>query len=42
MNCIIIEDELPAQNIIKSYTRKIPDLELIASFQTAISANEIL
>ncbi|WBX71043.1 LytR/AlgR family response regulator transcription factor [Tenacibaculum retecalamus] len=42
MNCIIIEDELPAQNIVKSYIRKIPDLELIAAFQTAISANEFL
>ncbi|MCT4700055.1 LytR/AlgR family response regulator transcription factor [Tenacibaculum haliotis] len=42
MNCIIIEDELPAQNIVKSYIRKIPDLELKAAFQTAISANEFL
>ncbi|WP_275315970.1 LytR/AlgR family response regulator transcription factor [Tenacibaculum bernardetii] len=42
MNCIIIEDELPAQNIVKNYIRKIPDLELIAAFQTATSANEFL
>ncbi|WBX73659.1 LytTR family DNA-binding domain-containing protein [Tenacibaculum pacificus] len=40
MDCIIIEDELPAQNIIKNYIRKIPDLEVIATFQTAMKANE--
>ena len=42
MNCIIIEDELPAQNIVKNYISKIPDIELINSFQTAISANNFL
>ena len=42
MTCIIIEDELPAQNIIKNYIRKIPDLNLINTFQTAISANTFL
>lgn len=42
MNCIIIEDELPAQNVLKNYIRKIPDLELINSFQTAISAHQFL
>ncbi|WP_214985400.1 LytR/AlgR family response regulator transcription factor [Tenacibaculum dicentrarchi] len=40
MDCIIIEDELPAQYIIKNYIRKIPDLELIATFQTAMKAND--
>ncbi|MBE7692244.1 response regulator transcription factor [Tenacibaculum finnmarkense] len=40
MDCIIIEDELPAQYIIKNYIRKIPDLEVIATFQTAMKANE--
>ncbi|WP_370408444.1 LytR/AlgR family response regulator transcription factor [Tenacibaculum dicentrarchi] len=40
MDCIIIEDELPAQYIIKSYIRKIPNLEVIATFQTAMKANE--
>lgn len=39
MKCIIIEDELPAQNILKNYINKIPDLILIDNFQTAISAN---
>ncbi len=39
MNCIIIEDELPAQNILKNYIGKIPDLTLIDAFQTATNAN---
>ena len=40
MNCIIIEDELPAQNILKSFIKKIPDVTLINTFQTALSAND--
>ncbi|SEC38574.1 DNA-binding response regulator, LytR/AlgR family [Tenacibaculum sp. MAR_2009_124] len=42
MNCIIIEDEMPAQRILKSYIKKIPDLNLKGSFQTASSANLFL
>ena len=42
MNCIIIEDELPAQNILKSYLRKVPDITLLKTFQTALSANDYL
>lgn len=42
MKCIIIEDELPAQTILKKYIHKIPDIELIDTFQTAISANNFL
>ncbi|MGB1043228.1 MAG: LytR/AlgR family response regulator transcription factor [Tenacibaculum sp.] len=42
MNCIIIEDELPAQNILKNFIHKIPDLVLINTFQTALSANDYL
>lgn len=42
MNCIIIEDEIPAQRILKNYIRKIPDLNILASFQTATLANEYL
>lgn len=42
MNCIIIEDELPAQNILKNYIRKVPDICLIKAFQTAIDANNFL
>ena len=29
MRCIIIEDEIPAQIVLKSYLKKVPDLELI-------------
>lgn len=40
MKCIIIEDEIPAQNIIKSFVQRIPDVEVLATFQTALKANE--
>lgn len=40
MNCIIIEDEMPAQRILKNYINKIPDLTLLDNFQTATNANE--
>ncbi len=39
MKCIIIEDELPAQTVLKKYLGKIPDTELVDSFQTATKAN---
>ncbi|GFD75550.1 LytTR family DNA-binding domain-containing protein [Tenacibaculum sp. SSH1-16] len=42
MKCIIIEDELPAQAILKKYIGKIPDTEIVHAFQTAIQANEFL
>ncbi|CAM1362061.1 LytR/AlgR family response regulator transcription factor [Tenacibaculum xiamenense] len=42
MKCIIIEDEIPAQRILKSYIQKIPDLHLLGSFQTASGANNFL
>lgn len=38
MRCVIIEDEIPAQRIIKSYLVKFPNLELIATFNSAIEA----
>ena len=38
MRCVIIEDEIPAQRIIKSYLAKFPNLELIATFNSAIEA----
>lgn len=40
MKCIIIEDELPAQVILKKYLSKIPDTELVNTFQTAMKAND--
>lgn len=42
MKCIIIEDEIPAQRILQRYVSKIPDLELINCFQSALQANGML
>ncbi len=42
MNCIIIEDQLPAQRIIKKYLAQMPAMKLIQSFQNAIDASEFL
>lgn len=42
MTCIVIEDEIPAQNIIKSYLLKLPNLELQGVFKAAIEANSFL
>lgn len=42
MNCIIIEDEIPAQEILKSYISKVPDLNLTGVFNSALKANSLL
>ena len=42
MNCIIIEDEIPAQEILISYIAKVPDLKLLGVFNSALKANSIL
>ncbi len=42
MTCIIIEDEIPAQSILKRYIDKIPDLNLLGTFKAAIEANSFL
>ena len=42
MNCVIIEDEIPAQKLVKHYISKIPELKLIAAFQSALEANRFL
>lgn len=42
MNCIIIEDELPAQRILRNYISKLPDLVIEGSFQSALNANTLL
>lgn len=42
MNCIILEDEIPAQNLLKIFINKVPDLNLVKTFQTAVQANEFL
>ena len=42
MTCIILEDEIPAQNILKNYLSKLPNLELKGIFKAAIEANSFL
>ncbi len=42
MNCIIIEDEVPAQEILISYIEKVPELKLLGVFNSALKANSIL
>ena len=42
MNCIIIEDEIPAQRILKSFISKIPSITLVDTFKAAIEANSFL
>jgi len=42
MTCIIIEDEIPAQKILKTYLEKLPNVELKGVFKAAIEANSFL
>ena len=42
MNCIIIEDEIPAQKILKRFISKIPSIQLLGVFKAAIEANSFL
>ncbi|WP_291868066.1 LytTR family DNA-binding domain-containing protein [Maribacter sp.] len=42
MNCIIIEDEIPAQRILLNYISKIPEVHLIEVFQSALDANNTI
>lgn len=42
MNCVIIEDEIPAQKILKNFISKIPSLKLVGTFKAAIEANSFL
>ena len=40
--CLIIEDQLPAQRILKGYIEEIPNLELIGDFISPLKAMETL
>ncbi len=42
MKCIVIEDEIPAQKVLKNYISKLDNLELIGTYQSALKANSIL
>jgi DNA-binding LytR/AlgR family response regulator len=42
MKCIIIEDEIPAQRILKSYIAKVSYLELVGTFNAALKAYDVI
>lgn len=42
MNCVIIEDEIPAQKVLLHYINKIPNLTVLGTFNSAIIANDFL
>lgn len=42
MNCIIVEDQLPAQRILKKYIEDIGSLTLVGSYTDALSALNVL
>ncbi|MDX1364755.1 MAG: response regulator transcription factor [Arenibacter latericius] len=42
MNCIIIEDQLPAQRILKKYIEDLGSLNLVGTFTDALEAMQIL
>jgi DNA-binding LytR/AlgR family response regulator len=42
MNCLIIEDEVPAQEILISYIEKVPELTLVDVCNSALNADLIL
>jgi DNA-binding LytR/AlgR family response regulator len=42
MKCIIIEDEIPAQRILKTYIGKVSHLELVGTFNAALKAYDTL
>lgn len=39
MTCIIIEDELPAQKILLSFLKKLPNVEVVETFQSCLQAH---
>jgi two-component system, LytTR family, response regulator len=40
--CVAVDDELPALELIKNYAAKIPSLQLLHTFNDAVSAGEYL
>src|SRR6056297_1014615 len=40
LKCLIIEDELPAQRVLKNYIADVPYLELCGTFKSAMDALE--
>lgn len=42
LRCLVIEDELPAQRILKKYISDVPSLELVAMYKSGVEALEQL
>lgn len=42
IKCIIVEDEILAQQVIQNHLEKIPQLELVATCQNAVEAKNVL
>lgn len=42
IRCIVLEDEEPAQNLIRNYFNRIPDIELVEIFGNALDASDFL
>jgi DNA-binding LytR/AlgR family response regulator len=42
IRCIVLEDEEPAQNLMRNYFNRIPELELVEVFDNALDASDFL
>jgi DNA-binding LytR/AlgR family response regulator len=42
ISCIVLEDEEPAQNLLRHYFKRMPELELIEVFDNALEASDFL
>jgi DNA-binding LytR/AlgR family response regulator len=42
MTCIVLEDEEPAQNLMRNYLNRIPEMELVGVFDNALEAADFL
>jgi DNA-binding LytR/AlgR family response regulator len=42
IRCIVLEDEEPAQNLMRNYFNRMPELELVEVFDNALDASQFL
>ncbi|MCQ2227540.1 MAG: LytTR family DNA-binding domain-containing protein [Bacteroidales bacterium] len=42
IRCIIVDDEFPARILLKEFIEKVPNLELIGSFESGLAALEVI
>jgi len=42
INCVIIEDQLPAQRVLKTYINDVPELNLVGTYTNALDASSTL